>query len=186
MKKIKQTIINLILIAILFSIAIMICYNLYYFFAGFKETNYLLKFKQIIWIISEDDMMSPYIDKDEIVVFKKCNDSDLKIGDVVYLKESETEKIAKIENIRINENGDKYYITKGEKNYYYNQEDVTIKSIKGKFEKKVNFVGNILRFASSRIFSAIIVSCLLLVFFIMERNYNKSLTRRKKKRSITH
>lgn len=181
MKKIKEIIINIVLIAILFCIAIMVFYNLYYFFAGFEKTDYLWKTKKNVCVIAKDDMMFPYINKNEIVVFKKCDDKDLKNEDIIYIEESGSKKISKIENIKIDSTGVKYYTTKGEKNYYYNSEDVSIEKIEGKFDKKINFIGNILKFVSSKVFSVISVCITIILFIIMEKNYKKSEARKKKK-----
>ena len=184
MKKLKQIIINFIINAILICIAFMVFYNLYYFFSGLEGTDYLLKTKDYVWVVSKDDMMSPYIEENDVIVFRDCKDEDLKKGDIVYIKESNAKKIAKIENIKTDNLGTNYYTTKGEKNYYYNQKDVTIKNIEGKFDKKVNnFIGNILKFAKSKIFSIIIVFVIISVFVIMERNYKKSIARKKKRES---
>ena len=183
MKKLKQIIINFIINAILICIAFMVFYNLCYFFSGLEETDYLLKTKEYVWVMSKDDMMSPYIEENDVIIFKDCKDEDLKKGDIVYIKESNTKKIAKIENIKTDNLGTNYYTTKGEKNYYYNQKDVTIKDIEGKFDKKVNFIGNILKFAKSKVFSVIIVLVIILVLFAMERNYKKSVARKMKRES---
>lgn len=181
MKKIKQTLIKLILGAILICIAFMIFYNLYYFFRGWEDTDYLWKADDFIWVVAKDDMMSPQINKNDIISFKDCSDRDLKKGDIVYLKESGTKKIAKIENIKTDNLGTKYYTTKGENNLYYNKEDVTLKDIYGKYDKKVNFFGNILQIAKSKIFSFIIVAFILAILIISERNHKKSELRKKKR-----
>ena len=117
MKKLKQIIINLIISAILICIAFMVFYNLYYFFSGLEETDYLWKNQESVCVISKDDMMSPYIEENDVIIFKKCIDEDLKKGDIVYIEESNSKKIAKIENIKTDNLGTNYYTTKGEKNF---------------------------------------------------------------------
>lgn len=180
--KILKKIINIVIILFLISFIFMFTYSLLNKIFGLYDTNYILKTKRYSWIIVTDTMMEPCISKNDIAIFEKCYEKDLKNEDIIYFEESNSKKIGRIKNIKVDKNSNALYVTKGEKNYYYNPEEVTIKKIEGKLVKVIPKIGIIFLIATSDAFSIFIIIILICIFIISIINQNKSRKRIKKRR----
>ena len=183
MKILKELIKKILLICIillLIWILLMFLYSLFYKITGLYKTNLIFKSKEVIVFIADDNIMSPQVKKDDVVVIRKVeNEDDLKIKDIIYIQDGQNKKLAQIENIRINDKNEKYYTTKGIKNYYYNPNDVQIDNIQGKLDKTYKGITLSFRIATSNAFSIIMSIILIIILYIMIQNE----IRRKRRRT---
>ena len=184
--KLKRIIINLIVDVFLLWIVCMFLYSTYYKISGLYKTDFLFKTKKTQIFCVKDDLMSPDINKGEIVCIKALSDyNNANEGDIVYIKESNNLKLSKIVRIVDNE-GKKEYITKGNKNYYYNPENITIKNIKGKYAYKIDngLILTSIKIAISNAFTIVISILIILALIILLKNKKRSLKREYKRRQM--
>lgn len=180
--KILKKIINIIVILLFITCVFLFIYSLINKIFGLYDTNYIFKTKKYSWIIVTDTMMEPIISKNDIVIFKKCSEEDLKKEDIIYFEESNSKKIGRIKNIKTDKNGNISYITKGEKNYYYNPEEITIRNVEGKYVKTISKIGTIFLIVTSDMFSIFVIIIISFMLIASIRNQAKSKERIKKRR----
>ena len=143
----------------------MFIYSFYYKISGLYNTKYILKNSKTIVFWADDKMMEPQIKKGDLVVIKKLQSKNtLSEGDIIYITESNSDKLARIERV-IQEDGQTKYITKGLKNYYYNYENITQNEVIGKYDKTITnrFMLNSIKIAKSNVFTVVIS----IIFVIM-------------------
>lgn len=187
MKKLIVIFSIVISLIIFLSFSFMFFYKIYYNISGLHETEYLFKTKKTRVIIAEGDMMNPTIEDGDTLVFKNVKSEELQKGDIIYFYEENNKRIGKIENIRVDESGEKWYTTKGEQNYYYNS-DITKKDIKGKYEKKLGLWANLMVLARGKgfsIFLIILILAILILSQIRMKQREKSEKRKHKRERIS-
>jgi signal peptidase len=161
----------------------MFLYSIFYKLFGLYKTNYLYETKNTKIIIATDNIMEPDIKKNDIVILKKVDSENLKVGDIIYYKDNNNYKLAKIEAVKEEEQIKKseYYITKGNKNYYYNQENANLNNIEGKVEKSISGLSLFFKIAKSNIFTIFVIIMLVMFILILEKNKKKTIQRLIKK-----
>lgn len=186
--KVKKVIINLIFDILFFWIICMFLYSTYYKISGLYKTDFLFKTKNTKIFFAKDDIMSPDVNKGDIICIKALSDYNLVYeGDIVYIKESGAEKLSRIEKIVDNE-GKKEFITKGNKNYYYNPENITEKGILGKFKYKIDndFLIASIKIAISNAFTIVVSLLIFIAIISLIKNKKRSLKRELKRRQMNN
>lgn len=180
-----KLIIDVLVFAIFLFVFAMFLFSLFYKIFGFYKTDYIVETKNKIAFFAEDEMMNPIIKKDDLIVLEKIsNENDVKNGDIVYITESESKKLARIDHFRI-ENNEKKYITKGIKNIYYNKEDITIDKIEAKYTKKYTnkLLITMIKISISKPFSIIISIFITVILVFLIRNKKRTIKRNLKRQS---
>ena len=125
--------------------------------------------------------MEPEIKKDDVIIIKKCKESELNIGDIITFKangEIITHRI-----VGVDENGEeKKYITKGDNN---NAEDATLisfKEVEGKKVLTIRYLGKIMNSLKDGIVIILVVLIFLITYLNKMEMKEKSETRRAKKK----
>lgn len=153
---------------------IVIIYNSIYVFASIFDFEQYLNFFGIRFLTMEDKSMLPKIGKNDLVIVKKYNKENPQTDDIVAYYKKEQLIIHKI----ILESRDKgLYVTKGENNYYQDDEKVGKEEIIGKMILEIPFLGIFLKIVRSKITSIIIVIYLILLY-----QYNKMVNAKRLKR----
>ncbi len=182
-KSVFSKIITISIILIIIWYILILGYSLFYKIFGLYNTDYLLETKNAIVFFAKDNMMSPEIQLDEIVKIKKnIKKSDLQIGDIIYVKNGGNYKIVKIEGIKENTDSSKEYITKANKNLYYDP-NIKSKDIEGKIEKVNNNKMLIysIKISISKGFTIFNSVLILLIIYLIIKNENRR-TKRKQRR----
>ena len=125
--------------------------------------------------------MDPKIKKGDVIIIKRCNQDDLKVGDIITFKKNAeiiTHRIVEI----IGETEEKAYITKGDNNNVEDDEYVYLEEIEGKVIITIPYLGSLL----STLRNGIIIILVILICLIMYLNRvgmkEKSEARREKKK----
>lgn len=159
-------------------LVLIVCYNLIYVVStsfGSKEFK-LLNFS--IFIVS-DKLMSPTLNNNDVIIIKECKASDLAAGDVIVSDLNGSMAVSRIAIIN-----SKGYITKGDNNYYFYKDEISINQVKGKMIKKLPGLGMLFYIMQSRITTGIIITVLIL-YYIRMRNLKKKSMRRMKEKEIS-
>ena len=181
-KKIKNTksIINLIIRIIKFFIAI--CIILCAIYGIVINISKIFNGKEFIPIgtlgiitINDDISMKPEIRNTDLIITNKVNNNVLETGDIIAYENNGNLYIHRIVNIE-NDNGETYYITSGENNYYNNIEKIIYDDIIGKVVLTIPILGFIANMCKNQYVCLFIVVSLiyfLLIKLIKYRNKNK-------------
>lgn len=186
-KSVFNKIITICIIIFFIWYILMLGYSLFYKAFGLYNTDYLLKTKNTIVFFAKDDMMSPEIQKNNIIKIKRnVKKSNLSKGDIIYVKDGNMYKIVKIEGIKEDDTGSKEYITKANKNLYYNP-NIQAKDIKGKIQSINNNKILILSIKISiskgfTIFNCILILLIIILIVKNERRRAKRKERREKRK----
>ena len=128
--------------------------------------------------------MKDTINSGDLVLTKECDTNTLKVGDIISFKEQEivvTHRIVKI----VNENGEKYFITKGDNNSDEDPGYVLPKNVEGIYLSKVSGLGNVAMFLQTPIgivvSLSIPLSILVCINLARNKNYEEEDTEKMKK-----
>lgn len=143
----------------------------------FKLKPHLNLFGTKIFLM-EDKSMKPSIGKNDIIITKEYNNIKPQVNDIIAYYKNNQLVIHKI----VQENKfDDLYTTKGENNYYLDEEKVEISEIEGKVVLNIPFIGIVFKIFRSKIMTVIIVIYLVLLYKYNKVMKEKRIKRRKKK-----
>ena len=172
-KKIKkQNIINNIITVILLILIIVLAYFFYQRFI-YSESN--INFFGYHAFVVLTGSMEPNINPGDIVLTKKTNLNDLKIGDVITfysdnnVASTTTHRIVNITNI----DGKTYFETKGDNNSSNDSDLVPYENVLGSMSFKISKIGKIIMGISSSGIIAIVLIALLIRWSINCRKQDK-------------
>lgn len=168
---ILKTIYVLLLISILYNVIFLINTTI-------TKNNYLSVFG-ISFIVTDEDNMKPEIGKSSLIIVSKKQEDDLKIGQNISYVVNGKVRTNKIVGIKI-QDGKIKYITKSNKNYYQDLEEVVYKKIIGEEVLTIWGLGFIVKIIQSKLFSIFILIFLILKFIYNKEVY-KNINKRRKK-----
>jgi len=181
MKKVIENIFNILIVVLLIWIILMFLYSIFYKIFGLYKTEYLFNFGNTKIFLAEDNIMSPDINKDDIVFVNKLKKGeDLDEDDLIYIHESNSNKLAKIYSV-IEEEGHKAYVTRGIQNYYYNKENIQRKDVIGKVSLVIKGWGLSFKIATSNAFTIVVSVLIVIVIIFNKKKLTKSKMRRRKR-----
>lgn len=159
-------------------IAIIIIYNIVLIaISSANKINIINIFGYKSYIIKTNSM-EPTISINDVVIAKKVEKQNIKIGDVItFLQEGEviTHRVTKID-----ENGD--YTTKGDNNNIEDTFKISYDNIEGKQVLTIPYLGKIVQMLDNQIVFLVITLIALIFIFIMIQNQEKRENRREKKK----
>lgn len=159
-------------------IAIILIYNIILIaISSANQMNVINIFGYKSYIIKTNSM-EPTIKINDVVITKKVEKQDLKIGDVItFLKKGEviTHRITQIED-------NSKYTTKGDNNNIEDTFKIDYQDIEGKHILTIPYLGAIVRALDNKIVFLIITLIILIFMFITIINQEKRENRREKKK----
>lgn len=148
-KAVKYIFLVFLIILIVYSIV----FNINKFFFG-KE---FLSIGGISFLTEEDDdSMKPAIKNSDFLIFGKAKNKDLENGDIIAYEFNGKVYIQRICNV-IDDNGKRYYITRGDNNINNNVEKIQNEQIVGQLKVKIPILGFIVKIFENKYF------CLFLI-----------------------
>lgn len=117
------------------------------------------------------DSMETTIEKGDLVVVKMVDSNTLDKNDIIAFRFDNFVVTHRIVKVNLNEQGEKYFVTKGD-NFNTEDNDIVLNyNIEGLLVKKYSGLGNILLFIASPMGSLIIILSILLIFFMGDYIY---------------
>lgn len=169
----KKKTLNVISIVIIFCMSYAVLFNTYKLLTG---KNYI-SIGNISYICALDDMMKPEIKKNALVILRKAN--EIKTGEnIAYIKNDEV-LLAKVVNVKENENITTY-ITKANQGYYLNNYEIEKQDVIGKVVLDINFLGKIINILQSTITLVILIFVLCMMFIYNKYMQGKNIERKRK------
>ncbi len=126
--------------------------------------------------------MEPYLEIGDIVIIKKCEQSEIKEGDIISFRSGESIITHRINKI-VKENNNIRYETKGDNNNISDKNYVKYEDIEGKMVQKISHLGNIILLLKNKV----VIIIILIIFYIMyihNMNVEEKRLMRKEKRRI--
>jgi len=173
---IQMIVIKIIKKIVLITIVLSFFYNMMY--CAFSSFNPDKKFSILgkYFIIVEDNLMSPELSKNDLIITKKCESSELKVGDVILFNRNERLLFSRITK----KNKDDSYTIKGDNNNYYDLQPVSYELVQGKVSKNIKGFGVILKIISSKVVTVVGILYLILLYTSIVEKKKKDMRRRKK------
>lgn len=174
-KKNRKSCLKSIIIYIL--LAILSIYFIIVLWGNFSEKD--SGFQLNSFIVVSGSMM-PTLNVNDLIFSAKVEQSELKEGDIIsFYKEDQviTHRINKI----IEENGNRYYETKGDNNNNPDEDLLENKQIIGKYLFKIPKVGYIVRNLQTKIGIIIVIIILLIREFFIRNKEDKEMIRHQKR-----
>lgn len=173
----KEKIIKIIkyLIKYCFYVIIFIClmYNIIYvLYTTITQKEYIELFG-VSFFNMKTDLMSGDINKNSLVIMKKVDENNLKIGDIIAYQVNAKVRINKIIN------NDKEYTTKSNLNFYPDIEKIPYNQIIG---KKVAIISNCGFFCN--ILQSKVTTLIILIFLCLKFLYYRYLEEQRKVRNM--
>lgn len=124
--------------------------------------------------------MEPSISSGDVVIVKKYDEDQMKVGDVITYKQKEEIITHRIVNIK-EENGEKRFITKGDNNNVEDTEGTKYNNIRGTIILTIPHLGSIIRVLENKmIFLVVVLIFLILLFYKLQLQEKKEIRREKK------
>lgn len=168
---------------IIFIFLVIVMYNITLLYMSyidkFETPNFYIYKAYIITTTS----MEPAINKDDVIIIKKCKGNELKIDDIVTFKQNGeiiTHRIVDI--IEAEEQQDINYITKGDNNNLDDEQPVIEENIEGKVIATIPYLGRIVKILKNGIIIILVILIFLITYLNKIESKEKSEERRKKKK----
>lgn len=168
--KIAKKVIEVIAIILIYNIILIVI-------SSANKVNVINLFGYKSYIIKTNSM-EPTININDVVITKKVEKQDIKIGDVItFLQDGEviTHRIT-----QISENGE--YSTKGDNNNIEDTFKITYENIEGKQILIIPYLGKIVQLLDNKIVFLIITLIVLICMLMTIQNQEKREYRREKKK----
>ena len=117
--------------------------------------------------------METQISVGDIVVVKEVDTKDLKKGDIIAFKNNDIVITHRIDDVIIDETGNKKYVTKGDNNNTQDEGYVLPEQIEGVFQFKVSRLGNLAIFIQTPVGMIVCLSVPILLLVIIEVSDSK-------------
>lgn len=138
-----------------------------------------LGYKNFI-IVSQS--MEPNINVGDAIFIKEVSEADLNVNDVISFHDGADINTHRIKNIT-EENGIKFYTTKGDNNKREDKNKVTFKNIEGKYIFKISNFGIVIDILKSKVTLFVIVTLIILRIMFNFRVYKRKENRSRKRRN---
>ena len=120
--------------------------------------------------------MEPKIPVNDIIVTKKVNSENIKIGDIISYKDYTqniiiTHRVSEI----LNKEGKTYYITKGDRNSMPDKNNVEYSQIQGKYLFTVPLLGKVVSFITTLTGAVVTLTFILGIYIIYEVAVRKNI-----------
>ena len=174
----KNNLFKKILFFAVFTIIIIVIYNIFLIRISTETEEQDYVFGMRAYVI-ETDSMEPELEVGDVIIVKKCEPEDLKIGDIVTFSnrgELITHRISNIDQ--------KYqrYTTKGDKNTLNDIEKIRFNDIKGVKILTLPGFWNFISNAKNIMYVVILIIIMLLVFLHGRKSNRRRIVRRIKKK----
>lgn len=117
--------------------------------------------------------MEPNLKIGDVVIIKETKQEDIQKGDIITFKENSEAITHRVDEI-INMDGQEYYRTKGDNNTSQDADLVEYKNIEGKFTFKIEGIGKII----TNIQEPIIVIAIIIIMYVVYRIISKKTDRK--------
>ncbi len=179
----RRKIINNRIKKIVFIFIIIMLYNITLLYI-----SYIDKFETPSFYVYEAYMidttsMEPTLNKNDVIIIKKCKEENLKKGDIITYKingEIITHRIIEIVQEEIT--GTNQYITKGDNNNVEDEDYILFSEIEGKMIIKIPGLGNVVNILKNGIVIILVILIFLIIYLNRAEMKEKSEVRREKKR----
>ncbi len=179
----RRKIINNRIKKIVFIFIIIMLYNITLLYI-----SYIDKFETPSFYVYEAYMidttsMEPTLNKNDVIIIKKCKEENLKKGDIITYKingEIITHRIVEIVQEEIT--GTNQYITKGDNNNVEDEYYILFSEIEGKMIIKIPGLGNVVDILKNGIVIILVILIFLIIYLNRVEMKEKSEARREKKR----
>lgn len=168
--KIIKKVIEIVVVILIYNIALIAV-------SSDSKVNLITIFGYKSYIIKTNSM-EPTISIDDVIITKKLDKENIKLGDVItFLQNGEviTHRITKID-----ENGE--YTTKGDNNNIEDTFKITYDNIEGKHILTIPYFGKIVQVLDNKIVFLVITLIVLIFMFFTIQNQEKRENRREKKK----
>lgn len=124
--------------------------------------------------------MEPSISSGDVVIVKKYDENQIKVGDIITYKQKEELITHRVVDIKENEY-ERRFITKGDNNNVEDTEGTNYNNIKGTIIVTIPYLGNIIRIVENKMIFLVIILVILILFFYKIHIQEKKENRREKK-----
>ena len=177
----RMGIIGKIVSAILYIILIpLIIFNFTLIIKSFlypNETPDFFGYKNFV-IVSRS--MEPTIKKGDAIFVKAVAENEISKNDIISFAQDDVIVTHRIIEIR-EENGVKFYKTKGDNNNTSDKEEITYNQIEGKYQFKINQFGIVTDILKSKITLAILIILMIAIYWLQARTQKKKQARKEKR-----
>lgn len=169
-KKVKIITLKTVKCIFLVFIMILIIYGIVFNVNMIFFKKDYLNIGSITFLIEEDDeSMKPSIKNSDFLIVSKSKNMNLEDGDVIAYNFNGKVYIQRVCNV-INENGKRYYITRGDNNLNNNIEEIRENDIIGELKLKIPFLGFIVKiFQNKYFFLFLIIGIIYELIYIKRR-----------------
>lgn len=177
-KKNKVKLVPKIFGLLIFAIIVIVFYNIFLIVLSSKDKEQDYIFGMKAYVI-ETDSMEPELKVGDVIIIKKCERQDLKVGDIITFEnrgELITHRITEFNPATLR------YATKGDKNSLNDIEAVKFQEIKGKMFFKLPMFWKIIQKLQNTMYIVILLVIVFTVFLHSRRITRKSKIRRRKKK----
>ena len=164
----------------IFAVIVIIAYNIFLIAISGKSENQKYIFGMKAYIV-ETNSMEPTLKQGDVIIIKKCERDELKVGDVITFQnrgELVTHRITEINS------STQRYTTKGDKNALKDIEAVKFKDIEGKMILRIPKFWKIIKEMQNIMYGVIIFILIITLFLHNRRTNRKSMMRRRKKKEL--
>lgn len=163
-------------------LAVILIYNIILIVVSSENNFNLINMFGYKSYVIKTNSMEPTINVNDVVINKKVEQEDLKVGDVItFIQKGEviTHRITKIDD----DEEQVQYTTKGDNNNIEDTFKISYKNIEGKQVLTIPHLGKIIQLLENRLLFLIILLIVLIFMFIQLINQEKKDNRREKKKN---
>ncbi len=171
------------IISIIFGIVVIpiLIVNFILIIKSFIKPNKIPDFFGYKNFIIVSQSMEPTIMVGDAIFMKEVDESEIHVNDIISFHDGEDINTHRI--IRISEeNGIKYYTTKGDNNKREDKNKVTYKDIEGKYQFKISNFGIVVGILQSKITLFVLIIAVILNIYFNKQLQNKKEERRRKRK----
>lgn len=171
-KVLKKAILKIIYVLLYISVL----YNILFLINTTITKNEYFKIFDISVITMKSESMKPELKKNDLMIVKAYKKNIPKINDNISYNINNTIRTNKLFNIQYDD-GERYYVTKSNNNYYPDIEKIYDNQILGKVIINIKFLGIFINIIQSRVFTVF-----AMIFILLRISYNKYMYKKKKER----
>ncbi len=158
MKKIIKKVFK-ILYYIILTIILLCVSSIIYNKIKYPESPYTV-FKYQIYVDMTNSMM-PKLNVNDVIIVKKCDKKDIQIGDIITFREGSVTVTHRVIDI-ITDNGEEYFITKGDNNNTKDDRPVPFSDVEGIYIFDIPLLGFLI---TNKIFLVLVILLLLIITY---------------------
>lgn len=160
----------------------IIIYNIMLIAQAAINTNEIPSVAGIKTFVIISGSMEPYLEIGDIVIIKKCEQSEIKEGDIISFRSGESIITHRVNKI-LRENSNIRYETKGDNNNISDKNYVKYEDVEGIMVQKIPRLGNVILLLKNKV----VIIAILIIFYIMyihNMNVEEKRLMRKEKRRV--